>query len=56
MNFKRGKRKNARRGCLMCKPWKGNNMCPRHLDMKMGNLRRFQAGTYQIRCEVAKGR
>lgn len=25
MNFKRGRRKNARAGCLMCKPWKINN-------------------------------
>jgi hypothetical protein len=25
-HFKRGKRKNARSGCLMCKPHKGNGM------------------------------
>jgi len=25
-NFKRGKRKNARAGCLMCKPWKANGV------------------------------
>jgi len=24
LNFKRGKPKNARSGCLMCKPWKAN--------------------------------
>ena len=25
MNHKRGKPKNARSGCLMCKPWKCNH-------------------------------
>jgi len=26
MNHKRGKRKNIRAGCLMCKPWKMNGI------------------------------
>lgn len=26
MNHKRGRPKNRRAGCLMCKPWKGNGM------------------------------
>lgn len=51
MHHKRKRPKSARAGCLMCKPHKANGMCPRHLDMKMGNLRRFQAGQEQIRCE-----
>jgi len=54
MNFKRKKPKNARAGCLMCKPHKVNGACPRHKDMKMGNLRRYQSGTYQMRCEGIK--
>lgn len=38
----------------MCKPHKVNGACPRHKDMKMGNLRRYQSGTYQMRCEGIK--
>jgi len=30
MNFKRKHHKNARAGCLLCKPWKMNK--PRHKD------------------------
>lgn len=26
VNHKRGRPKNRRAGCLMCKPWKGNGM------------------------------
>jgi hypothetical protein len=25
-NFKRGRRKNARSGCIFCKPWKSNGV------------------------------
>jgi hypothetical protein len=53
-NFKRGRRKNARSGCLMCKPHKANGACPRHKDMKMGNLRRYEAQTFDMRCEGIK--
>lgn len=51
MHFKRKRAKNARSGCLMCKPHKGNGMCPRHRDMQHGNLRRYLAGSDQLRCE-----
>lgn len=51
MHHKRKRPKNRRSGCLMCKPHKANSSCPRHLDMKAGNRRRYEAGTYQLRCE-----
>lgn len=35
MNHKRGKPKNARAGCLLCKPWKGNGM---HYDTHRDEL------------------
>jgi hypothetical protein len=54
MHFKRKRRKNARAGCLMCKPHKANGACPRHMDMRMGNRRRYEAGTAQLRCEGIK--
>jgi hypothetical protein len=54
MNFKRKRRKNARAGCLMCKPHKGNGCCPRHKNMRHGNRRRYEAGTDQLRCEQAR--
>lgn len=54
MHFKRKRRKNARAGCLMCKPHKANGACPRHVDMRMGNRRRFEAGSDQLRCEGIK--
>jgi hypothetical protein len=41
--------------CGLCKPHKTNGACPRHRDMRMGNLRRYQAATAQIRCEGLKG-
>lgn len=56
MHFKRKRRKNARAGCLMCKPHKANGNCPRHFDMRMGNRRRFEAGSDQLRCEGIKER
>lgn len=31
-NFKRGKRKNLRSGCLFCKPHKGNGSKGRHCN------------------------
>ena len=45
MNYKRRRHKNARAGCLLCKPYKGNGMCPRHRNMGWGNRRRFEADT-----------
>ena len=51
MHYKRRRRKNARAGCLLCKPHKGNGMCARHSNMRAGNLRRYQAGQTQLRCE-----
>lgn len=53
MNFKRKRPKNARAGCLMCKPHKANGACPRHLDMRFGNLRRLESTKDQMRrvCE-----
>lgn len=52
MNFKRGKPKSARAGCLLCKPHKANGACPDHLNMTIGNLRRYQSGSYQLTCEA----
>lgn len=54
MNHKRKRPKNRRSGCLMCKPYKGNGMCPRHLDMRFGNLRRYVGATAElkaVRCD-----
>jgi len=51
MHHKRKRPKSARAGCLLCKPHKANGMCPRHKDMKAGNLKQYQAGSYQLRCE-----
>lgn len=54
MHHKRKRPKNARAGCLMCKPHKMNGYCATHKNMKLGNLRRYQAGTHQLRCEGVK--
>lgn len=56
MHHKRKKPKNARAGCLMCKPYKANGACPRHLDMRIGNRRRFEAGASQLQCEGIKSK
>lgn len=45
MHFKRRRPKNRRAGCLMCKPHKANGALPRHLDMQMGNRRRYEEQT-----------
>lgn len=50
MHHKRKKPKNARAGCLLCKPHKANGYC-RHKNMRTGNLRKYEAGTYQLKCE-----
>lgn len=50
MHFKRKRPKNGRAGCLLCKPHKGNGMCPRHKNMRHGNRRRWLASEDQIRC------
>ncbi len=52
MHHKRKRPKNRRAGCLMCKPHKANGSCPRHKDMTMGNLRRFQSTTDKLKCEA----
>jgi hypothetical protein len=51
MHFKRKRPKNARAGCLMCKPHKANGFCPRHKNMRMNNRRRYSAADYDLRCE-----
>jgi hypothetical protein len=58
MHFKRKRRKNARAGCLLCKPHKANGNCPRHRNMRFGNFKRYCGGTDQLRCEgvVVSGR
>ena len=58
MHHKRKRPKNARAGCLMCKPHKGNGMCARHRNMRFANFRRHFSGTDQLRCEglAATGR
>jgi len=42
MNFKRRKQKNARAGCLLCKPHKMNNYCASHKNMRFSDRRRFE--------------
>lgn len=51
MNHKRRRPKNRRSGCLLCKMHKMNGFCQRHKNMRTGNLRRYQAGTHQMKCE-----
>jgi len=51
MHHKRKRPKSRRAGCLLCKPYKANGCCPRHRDMRMGNLRRYQAGADELRAE-----
>lgn len=55
MHHKRKRPKNARAGCLMCKPHKANGACPRHKDMGMGNLRRMQSSQHDLRCSEIDG-
>jgi len=54
MNFKRKRPKNARAGCLLCKPHKANGFCARHKNMRMGDRRRYLAGENDLRCEGIK--
>lgn len=54
MHFKRKKRKNARAGCLLCKPHKMDGYCARHKNMRHGNRKRYEAGSAQLRCEEWK--
>lgn len=51
MHHKRKRPKNARAGCLLCKPHKANGYCGSHKNMKFGARRRYEAGTDQLRCE-----
>lgn len=48
-NFKRRRHKNARAGCLLCKPHKGNGMCADHMNMRHGDRRRYLGQTYGLR-------
>jgi len=54
MHFKRKRPKNARAGCLLCKPHKANGFFPRHKDMRMGNRRRYLSSEHELRCEGLK--
>lgn len=48
MNHKRGKPKNARAGCLMCKPWKINKV---NFDArwKIRDIRQIERGKWEIK-------
>lgn len=56
MHHKRKRPKNARAGCLFCKPHKANGACARHKDMRFGDRRRSKAGLEQLRCEGLSNR
>lgn len=43
MNYKRKKAKNARAGCLMCKPHKMNGV-PKYRQMRPNQLRKLGLG------------
>ena len=47
MNFKRGRRKNARAGCLLCTPHKANGTPPR-LQLRASDRRRLDAADAQL--------
>ena len=47
-NYKRGRRKNARAGCLLCHPYKANGTPPR-LRLRPGDRRRLDAAESQVR-------
>lgn len=49
MNHKRGKRKNARAGCLMCKPWKANGCKGGHDSEKFSDYVKRSSATEQIK-------
>jgi hypothetical protein len=51
MHHKRKRPKNARSGCLLCKPHKANGCCAAHKNMTFGNFRRHFSGAEQLRCE-----
>ena len=49
------KRKRPRiAACGLCKPHKTNGACPRHKNMRFGNLKRYLSGSDQLRCEELK--
>lgn len=50
MHHKRKRPKSTRAGCLLCKPHKANGCCADDRNMRAGDLRRYQAGTAQLRC------
>lgn len=54
MHHKRKRPKSRRAGCLLCKPHKANGCCPRHLDMRFGNRRRYEAARAQLACAPAR--
>ena len=47
-NYKRGRRKNARAGCLLCHPYKANGTPPR-LRLRPSDRRRLDATESQVR-------
>ncbi len=49
MNFKRGKPKSSRAGCLLCKPNKRQGACDHKTNMTHGNRRRYEAGSEQLK-------
>ncbi len=51
MHFKRKKAKNARSGCLLCKPHKMNGFCASHKNMRISQRKKWEAGTSQMRAE-----
>lgn len=51
MHHKRKRPKNARAGCLLCKPHKACGAVHPSKNMKFGNRRRFEGGRDQLRCE-----
>lgn len=52
MNFKRGKPKSSRSGCLMCKPWKRQGSC-HHERQRFSETRRLTIAREKIKCEEA---
>lgn len=48
MNYKRGKPKSSRSGCLMCKPWKRQGSCLHQRD-RFSDFRRGQVAKEKIR-------
>lgn len=52
MNHKRKRPKSRRAGCLLCKPYKMQGACPRHINMRWSDRRGAEGAREQIKCEV----